>query len=91
MFNCLQRGHQQALETYSQFLAYSVFSGVRFPVFTSIMGLFWMFSRLKWAEGYASGDPQSRYAHWAGAGIWYTIIGLTCGCVGTALGMVGIV
>merc|ERR1719324_1609525 len=35
-FNCVQRGHQQALETYPQILVCSLVGGIRHPILTSI-------------------------------------------------------
>jgi glutathione S-transferase len=84
-FNCVQRGHQQALETYPQFLCLSVLGGIRFPLFTALTGIIWMYSRVKWAEGYASGDPAVRYSHWASKGIWYALLFGSMASIGTAL------
>ena len=84
-FNCVQRGHQQALETYPQFLALSLCGGFGFPLLTASMGILWMYSRGKWAEGYASGDPDSRYQHWASKGIWVSLFLGSLATFGTAL------
>lgn len=90
-FNCVQRGHQQALETFPQFLLLSLFGGLRFPLCTAITGLLWAYSRKKWAEGYATGDPSNRYSHAAGFGVWYTLLVLLIATMGTGLGVMGIV
>lgn len=50
-FNCIQRAHQQALETYPTFLVCSVLGGIRQPLTTAAYGLLWCVARLKWAEG----------------------------------------
>ena len=50
-FNCVQRGHQQALETYTSFLGLSLIGGIRHPVITSMAGILWSISRLKWSTG----------------------------------------
>ena len=50
-FNCVQRGHQQALETYTQFIATSLVGGIRNPITTAFFGVIWCVARLKWAEG----------------------------------------
>jgi glutathione S-transferase len=84
-FNCVQRGHQQALETYPQFLALSLCGGYRFPLLTTFLGLLWMYSRNKWAQGYASGNPDSRYQHWASKGIWISLLFGSLATFGTAL------
>ena len=47
-FNCIQRGHQQALETYPSFLILSLFGGLRFPVTAALGGVLWNYARLKW-------------------------------------------
>jgi glutathione S-transferase len=83
LFNCVQRGHQQALETYTQFITFSIVSGLRFPVATAFTGLMWIFCRAKWAEGYATGEPSRRYDHFLAFGIWVTLIFLLLGAIGT--------
>ena len=37
-FNCVQRGHQQALETYTAYVAMSLVGGIRFPVTVTLAG-----------------------------------------------------
>jgi hypothetical protein len=49
-FNCVQRGHQQALETFPMLLAASLVGGVRYPVSVAAFGLLWMKARFAWAE-----------------------------------------
>lgn len=90
LFNCIQRGHQQALETYTQFIALSLASGLRFPIVTALSGLLWCFARLKWADGYASGEPSQRYEHWASKGIWVSLISLLLGSIATSLKIMGV-
>mmetsp|Transcript_146556 Transcript_146556/g.408298 ORF Transcript_146556/g.408298 Transcript_146556/m.408298 type:complete len:198 (-) Transcript_146556:181-774(-) len=60
-FNCVQRAHQQTLETYPQVLACSLLAGLKHPIVTSIGQVVWMIARLQWAKGYSSGDPAKRY------------------------------
>jgi hypothetical protein len=50
-FNCYQRSHQQAYETYPQFLVLSMLGGITFPITTAVFGAFWCYSRKVWAEG----------------------------------------
>lgn len=90
-FNCVQRGHQQALETYPQFLALSLCGGYRFPLLTTAVGLLWMYARGKWAEGYASGDPASRYQHWASKGIWLALVFASMAALGSALSIMEVI
>ena len=65
LFNCIQRSHQHALESFSQFLALSIFGGFYFPVATTFGGIYWLVARVKYAEGYSTGDVQRRYEHWS--------------------------
>eukprot|EP01043_Picozoa_sp_COSAG02_P004249 COSAG02_NODE_109_length_36250_cov_121.168903_20_plen_195_part_00 len=71
-FNCIQRGHQQALESWPSFLACSLVGGISFPLTTAALGAFWCKARLDWAKGYASGDPSKRYEG-TGVMIWYLL------------------
>ena len=49
-FNCHQRAHQQALETYTNFVVCSLIGGIRHPLLTTAAGVLYIVSRLKWAE-----------------------------------------
>ena len=89
-FNCIQRGHQQALETYGSFLALSVVGGLAFPVTTIVSGVLWIYARGKWADGYATGDPAKRYQSAAGRHVWTALGNLMIASLGTALGVSGI-
>lgn len=50
-FNCVQRGHHHALETFPMLLAASLVGGVRYPVSVAAFGLLWIKARFAWAEG----------------------------------------
>ncbi len=84
LFNCIQRGHQHALETYTQFVALSVVGGIKFPLVTSAAGILWIFARIKWAEGYKTGEPSKRYQSWVAYGIWSSLILLAASSIVTA-------
>jgi len=84
-FNCVQRGHQQALETYTAFVALSLVGGVKFPLTVTLAGLIWNIARYKWAEGYATGEPGNRYSNWISKGIWSGLMMVLAAAVGTAL------
>ena len=74
-FNSVQRGHQQALETYPQFLALSLVAGLAFPLTTAVEGALWCVARFAWAEGYATGDPDNRYKFsWLGKHVWTPLV-----------------
>jgi glutathione S-transferase len=62
-FNNVQRGHQNALETYSSYLALSLVSGLRFPVVTALLGVLYIAARIAWADGYRNGGAEARYTY----------------------------
>jgi glutathione S-transferase len=84
-FNCVQRAHQHAFETYPQFLTLSIIGGLHFPVLTTCAGALWNYARLKWAESYSSKGPEKRYEHWASTGIWVGLLLELFASVGTAV------
>lgn len=49
LFNCVQRGHQQALETYTSFVACSLIGGITHPFFVTAAGVAWIIGRWQWA------------------------------------------
>uniref|UniRef100_A0A7S4JHF1 Glutathione transferase n=1 Tax=Odontella aurita TaxID=265563 RepID=A0A7S4JHF1_9STRA len=91
-FNCIQRGHQQALETYGSFLALSLIGGLAQPIVTIVSGLLWSYSRIRWADGYSTGDPMARYEKSGGWGrhVWTALGNLMVASTCTALVVGGI-
>ena len=65
----------------------SVVGGLAFPVTTALAGALWIFARMKWAKGYATGEPQNRYEKSDGWGrhIWTALLALTVTCAATGL------
>jgi len=61
-FNCIQRGHQNALESYPQFLFMLAFGGIKHPLIASVGALDWCVGRVLYAIGYTEG-PDSRYRY----------------------------
>ncbi|XP_011683175.1 microsomal glutathione S-transferase 3 isoform X2 [Strongylocentrotus purpuratus] len=59
-FNCVQRAHQNTLENYPQFLMLLFFSGLERPRAAAGLGGLWVLSRITYAFGYYSGDPNKR-------------------------------
>lgn len=60
LFNCVQRGHQNFLESYPFFLVLLFVSGLVEPVYASIAGIIHLIGRIIFAELYATGDPKKR-------------------------------
>jgi uncharacterized MAPEG superfamily protein len=92
-FNCHQRAHQQALETYTNFVVCSIIGGVRQPIITSLAGIVYIISRVKWAKGYTTGsDPMNRYKASDGWGmhIWTSLLTTFVCAISTGLGVAGI-
>mmetsp|Transcript_541 Transcript_541/g.1000 ORF Transcript_541/g.1000 Transcript_541/m.1000 type:complete len:187 (-) Transcript_541:36-596(-) len=85
-FNCVQRGHQHALESYPSFVALSLVGGLGQPIFTMLVGILWVIARQKWAQGYATGKPGNRYDNsmW-GRHIWTALLLQATAAIATAL------
>jgi len=61
IFNCVQRGHQNMLETHYITISSALISGFHFPKLTGILVLGYGVGRVLYARGYATGDPNKRY------------------------------
>eukprot|EP01126_Amoeba_proteus_P046642 TRINITY_DN527_c0_g2_i1.p1 TRINITY_DN527_c0_g2~~TRINITY_DN527_c0_g2_i1.p1 ORF type:complete len:154 (-),score=21.51 TRINITY_DN527_c0_g2_i1:50-511(-) len=61
-FNCVQRGHQNLLETYTSQLFFFLISGLKFPLLTAFATLLYSVGAWSFATGYATGIPKNRYA-----------------------------
>ena len=85
-FNCAQRAHQHALETYTNFVVCSIV--------TTLAGVLYIVSRVKWAIGYTTpgGDPMNRYKNSDGWGkhIWTSLLVTFVCAMSTGLGVAGI-
>eukprot|EP01116_Phalansterium_solitarium_P004913 TRINITY_DN16125_c0_g1_i1.p1 TRINITY_DN16125_c0_g1~~TRINITY_DN16125_c0_g1_i1.p1 ORF type:complete len:157 (+),score=22.37 TRINITY_DN16125_c0_g1_i1:25-471(+) len=60
LFNCVQRGHQNALEIYPTVLALLLLGGLKHPLICAASGVVWMAGRFFYAQGYATGEPSKR-------------------------------
>ena len=56
-FNCAQRAHQNTLESVPHTLFTILFAGLRYPTAATALGSVWVFGRLIYTTGYATGDP----------------------------------
>jgi len=59
LFNCYQRGHQNALETWPIMLFMLFTGGIKHPLIAAAAGFVWSFGRIVYAWGYSS-DSMSR-------------------------------
>ncbi|KVI08692.1 microsomal glutathione S-transferase 3-like [Cynara cardunculus var. scolymus] len=60
IFNCIQRGHQNSLESLPIFFVLMVLGGLKHPVICTALGLVYTVSRFFYFTGYSSGDPKGR-------------------------------
>ncbi|EIE25236.1 glutathione S-transferase [Coccomyxa subellipsoidea C-169] len=60
LFDCVQRGHQNSLENYPQFLACLILAGLSYPVTSAITGVIYLIGRIVYFQGYATGVPGKR-------------------------------
>jgi len=73
-FNCIQRSHQHALETFPHFMAMSMLGGLRHPILVASSGILMIASRLSFSDGYSTGEPKKRYQAWYSSGIWVSLL-----------------
>ncbi|XP_067687125.1 glutathione S-transferase 3, mitochondrial-like isoform X1 [Haliotis asinina] len=59
-FNCIQRVHQNTLESYPQFLMLLFVGGLQYPKISAAAGAVYLASRIAYALGYYTGDPEKR-------------------------------
>ncbi|CAH1437063.1 unnamed protein product [Lactuca virosa] len=60
IFNCIQRGHQNSLESLPIFFVLMVLGGFKHPLICSCLGLAYTVTRFFYFKGYSSGDPKGR-------------------------------
>jgi len=61
-FNCYQRAHQNTLEVFPIFITLLLVGGLYNSTFgiTTIAGIVWCVSRIMYARGYYTGNPEAR-------------------------------
>ncbi|CAO1623208.1 unnamed protein product [Jaminaea pallidilutea] len=59
-FNCVQRAHQNTLESLPSYAISLIVAGLRFPRLAAGLGATWLIGRVLYTIGYSSGDPSAR-------------------------------
>jgi glutathione S-transferase len=77
-FNCVQRSHQQMLETLPGYFITVLVTGLEYPVVAFVLASGWLVSRMVWVKGYAAsmGDASKRYSHPLSHYFWDFKLGL---------------
>merc|ERR1712151_701190 len=59
-FNCVQRAHQNTLESWSMVMVTMFATALVYPTGSAVSGLFWVLGRFVYGFGYALGNPNFR-------------------------------
>ncbi|KAM5532236.1 hypothetical protein V8D89_014075 [Ganoderma adspersum] len=59
-FNCVQRAHQNTLESIPMILTGTLITGLKYPVVAASLCGVWTFSKIFYTIGYSTGDPKKR-------------------------------
>lgn len=65
-FNCVQRAHQNTLESYPSYLLFLLVGGLQYPRVAAAGGVVYLLGRIAYALGYYTGNPEKR--QWGGFG-----------------------
>ncbi|XP_071094373.1 glutathione S-transferase 3, mitochondrial-like isoform X2 [Haliotis cracherodii] len=76
-FNCIQRAHQNTLESYPQFLMLLFVGGLQYPKISAAAGAVYLAGRIAYALGYYTGDPEKRKRGVFGAFAMLILLGNT--------------
>eukprot|EP00775_Hariotina_reticulata_P012726 gene12726-12856_t len=89
-FNCVQRAHQNTLETLGPVLVMESLLGFQHPLTAATLGMIWNVGRIVYTLGYSTGDPNKRLPGIAIAGLTYLVmIIVTCVTGIRATGLLG--
>eukprot|EP01092_Planopodium_desertum_P001525 TRINITY_DN122549_c0_g1_i2.p1 TRINITY_DN122549_c0_g1~~TRINITY_DN122549_c0_g1_i2.p1 ORF type:complete len:115 (-),score=28.05 TRINITY_DN122549_c0_g1_i2:56-400(-) len=61
-FNCVQRGHQNALESMPLVVELALVGGLKHPLLAAAAVAIWCAGRVGYMIGYSTGDPSKRYS-----------------------------
>ncbi|XP_052107473.1 uncharacterized protein LOC107458006 [Arachis duranensis] len=61
LFNCIQRGHQNSLETMAVFFMLMILGGLKHPSICGVLGVLYIIAGYFYFKGYATGDPNNRH------------------------------
>lgn len=61
-YNCVQRCHQNTLESIPLILISTLITGLKYPYIAATMSFFWVLTRVAFTIGYSSGVPNKRAA-----------------------------
>lgn len=89
-FNCVQRSHQQIIETFPGYFCSVLFTGLEFPVTAFVMASLWLYSRMVWVKGYqeSKGKPMERYSHPFSGIFWHCMLALIMTSIMVAIELV---
>jgi len=84
-YNCVQRAHQNALETHASFLVLSVIGGWGHPLLVTVAGAVWIFARIQYAASYATAMTAPGGSGAAGLGLhtWSSLLLIVAAAVST--------
>ncbi|CDS10284.1 hypothetical protein LRAMOSA02960 [Lichtheimia ramosa] len=60
IFNCAQRVHQNTLEVFPIYSTFLLIAGIRYPVYASVAGAWFLLNRFIYSRGYMTGKPEKR-------------------------------
>ncbi|KAL8928822.1 MAG: hypothetical protein Q9208_001600 [Pyrenodesmia sp. 3 TL-2023] len=90
LFNCAQRAHANFLEHQPQFLVSLLISGLKFPVFSAVMGVVWCAGRVVYARGYTDPGKTKGEGRMRGSFFYGGQVGLLLGSIWAGVGWTGV-